>query len=80
MTNVMASVTEWEREIIGQRTSEAPCATQARGLMLLGGTVKLDDVLSTLASGRVRGGLHEVALSTRLGDTRTFQYVTNSPA
>ncbi len=32
IANVMASVAEWEREVIGQRTSEALRAAQARGV------------------------------------------------
>ncbi len=34
IANVMASVAEWEREVIGQRTSEALRAAQARGVRL----------------------------------------------
>ncbi len=55
MANIYGSVAQWERRIIGQRTSEAMQAMKARGVRL-GRPVKLsDDVRNRIAAERAAG-------------------------
>lgn len=56
VANVMASVAEWEREMGGQRTSEALLAKRARGERIGRPQFQPDDVIRRIVAERANGG------------------------
>lgn len=55
LANVMASIAQWERSIIGQRTSEALRAAQARGVQVGRARMIPPDVRARIVAERRRG-------------------------
>ncbi len=65
VANVMAAVAQWERRVIGVRTSEALAASKARGKRL--GRPRLtDDAVVAHAVGLAASGLSHRAIATAL--------------
>lgn len=68
MANIMASVAQWERRIIGQRTSEALRALQANGVVLGRPSGVPDQVVKKIRHGR-RFGMSYRSLAMELNRT-----------